>query len=120
MELGRVPVLSLEGGQFRHGPLEILTGRTGVVLLRTAGTDGERSGDLARTVVEAGAPVVVLDASGAAPVEGAVTVPCPIGADFTAMLGMLPVLQRLTIGLAGAFVEDVGVPVRSSKGTRDL
>lgn len=120
MELARVPAFSLEGGQFRHGPLEILGPRTGVILLRPAGVEGERTASLAETVVATGAPVVMLDASGDRPVEGAVTLPCPRGADFAAAIGMLPTLQRLLIDLSGRFVEEPGVPLRSTKITREL
>src|SRR5260221_487825 len=36
MELGRMPAYALEGGQFRHGPLEILGPKIGVVIFRAA------------------------------------------------------------------------------------
>src|SRR5439155_21985547 len=33
MELARIPALALEGGQFRHGPLELLSPSIGVIML---------------------------------------------------------------------------------------
>lgn len=119
MELGRVPVLALEGGQLRHGPMEILGPKVGVVLLRGA-SDGAATAGLARQVVEAGSPLVVVDGGDAAEVAGAVTVRVPARPGIPGILETLPTLQRLAIGLAARFVPDVGVPVRSTKVTRGL
>jgi fructoselysine-6-P-deglycase FrlB-like protein len=118
MELGRKPALALEGGQFRHGPMEILGPRLGVLMLRADDAHAERVAALATAAAEAGSPTVVIDTSGRGPVAGTVTLRLPQGAGFAACLGLLPTLQRLVIGLAGRFVPDVGRPVRSTKVTR--
>jgi len=39
MELARMPAFAQEGGQFQHGPLEMLGEGIGVVLFRPAGND---------------------------------------------------------------------------------
>jgi fructoselysine-6-P-deglycase FrlB-like protein len=120
MELARVPVLAQEGGQLRHGPMEILGPQVGVILLRADDAFAGRGASLAAEVVAAGSPVVVVDASGAEPISGVVTLATPRGTAFGAALGLLPTLQRLVIGLAGRLVENVGEPLRSTKVTRDL
>jgi fructoselysine-6-P-deglycase FrlB-like protein len=63
-ELARVPAFALEGGQMRHGPLEMLGPEVGVVLLRGDEPDASLVGHMARSAGEAGSPVVLLDASG--------------------------------------------------------
>ncbi len=117
MELARCPALGLEAGQMRHGPMEMLGERTGVLVLRGAGVAAERDAALARDCLAAGCPVVVLDASGAEPVPGAVTLRLRPRPGLAAVLAMLPSLQRLLVGVAAVRVADVGVPVRSSKVT---
>jgi fructoselysine-6-P-deglycase FrlB-like protein len=119
MELGRVPVLALEAGQLRHGPMEILGPKLGVVLLRAA-SDGTATAMLARQIVEAGSPLVVVDGGDAPPVAGAVTIRVPARPGIAGLLETLPTLQQLAIGLAARFVPDVGVPLRSTKVTRGL
>lgn len=119
MELGRVPVLALESGQLRHGPMEILGARVGVILLRGA-SDGAATAGLARQIVEAGSPLVVVDGGDSAAIAGAVTIRLPARPGIPGILETLPTLQRLAIGLAARFVPDVGVPLRSTKVTRGL
>jgi fructoselysine-6-P-deglycase FrlB-like protein len=120
MELARVPVLAQEGGQLRHGPMEILGEKVGVILIRADDAFAGRVASLAAEVVAAGSPVVAIDASGGEPIPGAVTLATPRGTAFGAALGLLPTLQRLVIGLASRLVENVGEPLRSTKVTRDL
>ena len=70
MELARVPVLAQEGGQLRHGPMEILGEKVGVILIRADDAFAGRVASLAAEVVAAGSPVVVIDASGGEPIAG--------------------------------------------------
>src|SRR5262249_2967717 len=53
MELGRMPSYALEGGQFRHGPLEILEPSLGVVILRAEEAAASVSETLLRDSIEA-------------------------------------------------------------------
>ena len=69
IELARIPTLALEGGQFRHGPLELLRPGIGVILLRAGGATAELSAANARTCLEVGITPVVFDASGLEPVS---------------------------------------------------
>jgi fructoselysine-6-P-deglycase FrlB-like protein len=117
MELGRLPVMAMEGGQFRHGPLEILDPAIGVILLRGPGEDIKLNQKLVVTCRDAGATPVVFDLSGEAKLEGAVTVNFPAAAGFAAAFALLPSLQRLMIDLAGRHVPRVGEPLRTSKVT---
>ncbi|MFC3206548.1 SIS domain-containing protein [Aquamicrobium soli] len=117
-ELSRRPCFSLEGGQLRHGPMEMLGSEIGVVLFRGDDPTGELVAAMAASVVAAGAPTVVFDASGKPPVEGAVTLTFRPASGLAAVLAMLPVAQRLMIAFAAARVEDAGTPVRSTKITR--
>jgi fructoselysine-6-P-deglycase FrlB-like protein len=118
MELGRMPAYALEGGQLRHGPMEILGPKVGVVIFRADEAAAGLGDDLARQAVAAGSPTVLFDASGSASKAGALRVAFDGAAGLAASLAMLPAAQRLVIDLAMQRVPDVGTPVRSGKVTR--
>ncbi|MEY9164274.1 fructoselysine-6-P-deglycase FrlB-like protein [Sinorhizobium fredii] len=117
-ELSRLPCFSLEGGQLRHGPMEMLGASVGVVLFRAADPAAGLVAAMASSAAEAGAPVVVFDASGEPPIEGVTTVPFRPAASMAAIFAMLPVAQAFMIAFADARVENAGTPVRSTKITR--
>ncbi|MBY5541601.1 SIS domain-containing protein [Rhizobium leguminosarum] len=117
-ELSRRPCFSLEGGQLRHGPMEVLGPEIGVVLFRGADETADLVTAMAVSAVETGAPVILFDASGQAPVAGAVTIRFAPATGLAAIFAMLPVAQRLMIAFADARVENAGTPVRSTKITR--
>lgn len=119
MELGRLPAQALEGGQFRHGPLEILGVSVGVVLAKADEATADLVDGLAKLCVAAGSPTIVLDASGGKAVPGTVHLPVRQAAGVAAALGLLPPAQKLVIELADARVPNVGTPVRSGKITRE-
>lgn len=117
-ELSRLPCFSLEGGQLRHGPMEMLGPLTGVILFRGNDPTSELVTAMAVSVVEAGAPLVIFDSSGQTPVTGAVTLSFKPASGLAAIFAMLPVAQRLMIAFADARVDNAGTPVRSTKITR--
>ena len=117
-ELSRYPCFSLEGGQLRHGPMEMLGPKVGVVLFRGNDATVDLVTAMAVSAVETGAPVVVLDASGQVPVAGATTLSFAPAAGLAAIFSMLPVAQRFMIAFAEARVDNAGTPVRSTKITR--
>ena len=117
-ELSRIPAFALEGGQFRHGPPEMLGPKVGVVLLRNSEAGASLVASSARLAVEAESPVVIFDASGDLSVPGTVNLRWPRSTGLAAALTMLPTAQRLMLGFAASRVADVGVPLRSSKVTR--
>lgn len=117
-ELSRIPCFSLEGGQLRHGPMEMLSPEVGIVLFRSDDATTDLVTAMATSVVEAGAKLVVFDASGRPPVPGAVTIAFPPLTGLAAVFAMLPTAQRLMIAFAAARVENAGTPVRSTKITR--
>lgn len=117
-ELSRLPCFSLEGGQLRHGPMEMLGPLTGVILFRGSDPTAELVTAMAVSVVEAGAPLVIFDSSGQVPVTGAVTLSFKPASGLAAIFAMLPVAQRLMIAFADARVDNAGTPVRSTKITR--
>ncbi|MCV9941337.1 MULTISPECIES: SIS domain-containing protein [unclassified Rhizobium] len=117
-ELSRRPCFSLEGGQLRHGPMEMLGPEVGVVLFRGMDETADLVTAMAVSAVETGAPVILFDASGQAPVAGAVTIRFTPATGLAAIFAMLPVAQRLMIAFADARVENAGTPVRSTKITR--
>ncbi len=117
-ELSRRPCFSLEGGQLRHGPMEMLGAEVGVVLFRGQDATLDLVTAMAVSAVETGAPVVVFDCSGKPPVEGATTLRFAPADGLAAILAMLPVAQRFMIAFAAARVENAGTPVRSTKITR--
>jgi fructoselysine-6-P-deglycase FrlB-like protein len=117
-ELSRIPCFSLEGGQLRHGPMEMLGPKVGVVLFRAKDTTSELVVRMALSALEAGSSVVVFDASGETPVEGVPTIDAGAASDIAAIFALLPAAQHFMLGFAGARVADVGTPVRSTKITR--
>ncbi|MGX5826288.1 SIS domain-containing protein [Mesorhizobium sp. 43Arga] len=117
-ELSRLPCFSLEGGQLRHGPMEMLGPKIGVILFRGNDPTAELVTAMAVSVVEAGAPLVIFDASGQSPVAGAVTLSFKPASGLAAIFAMLPVAQRLMIAFADSHVDNAGTPVRSTKITR--
>lgn len=118
VELSRLPAFALEGGQFRHGPMEMLGPGVGAVFFRGADATGERVARLAGAVAGAGSPAVVLDASGEAPATGAVTLPAGRREGLAGPAALIPLSQRLMLDFAAARVADVGRPLRTSKVTR--
>ena len=117
-ELSRTPGFALEGGQFRHGPLEMLGPGIGTALIASDEPGAGLIGGAARAAVDAGSPVVLFDASGAAAVDGAVTVALPRASGLAAAFAILPAMQRFMLAYAAERVADVGTPRRSSKITR--
>jgi fructoselysine-6-P-deglycase FrlB-like protein len=119
LELARMPSVALDGGQLRHGPLEVLGAGIGVVLVRAADAASSATAPLAQATIQAGSPTVIFDVSDEQPVDGAVTVSLPSVAGIAAALAVLPPLQNLLIASARRRVPNVGEPLRSSKVTRD-
>ena len=117
-ELSRLPTFALEGGQLRHGPMEMMGPALGVVLFRAEEPDAGLVGGMAAAARDAGSPVVLFDASGAAPIPGIATLRLPSSAGMAAVFATLPVMQRFLLAFAAARVADVGTPRRSSKITR--
>ncbi|MBZ9848630.1 SIS domain-containing protein [Mesorhizobium sp. CA14] len=117
-ELSRLPCFSLEGGQLRHGPMEMLGSSIGVVLFRGDDPTADLVTAMALSVVETGAPLIVFDASGRPPVAGAATLAFKPATGMAAVFAMLPVAQRLMIAFADSRVENAGTPVRTTKITR--
>jgi fructoselysine-6-P-deglycase FrlB-like protein len=117
-ELSRLPCFSLEGGQLRHGPMEMLGPKIGVVLFRGKDPTAGLVTVMATSAVEAGAPVVVFDASCDEQVPGTTTIRFKPASDLAAIFAMLPVAQRLMIAFAAGRADNAGTPVRSTKITR--
>lgn len=118
MELARMPAYALEGGQFRHGPLEILGPDVGAVHFCADEAAAPLVAGLARDTIAGASPTVVFDASGTDALHGDVTLRLPKAGGLAAAFAMLPTAQRLAIGLAGQRVSDVGIPRRTTKITR--
>jgi fructoselysine-6-P-deglycase FrlB-like protein len=117
MELARMPAFAEEGGQFQHGPLEMLGAGIGVALFRPAGPDAKAAIRLVEVSRAAGCAVLVYDASGEPPIDGAVTIAVPAAEGLAAAASLFPALQETMIGVAVKRVPNVGEPVRSTKVT---
>ncbi len=118
MELARMPAYALEGGQLRHGPMEVLDPHIGVVVLRADEPAAAVTETLLRDSVRTGSPTVVIDASGGGTQSGAIHIPLSRARDITAAIAMLQPAQRLAIEVARQRVPNVGTPRRSAKITR--
>ena len=116
-ELTREPAYALEGGQLRHGPMEMLGSRVGLVQFCADEEAADLVRSLSKSAVEAGSPVVVFDASGGEPVPGTVSFPLPRSGGPAAIFRILPVAQRFMVQHAARRVHDVGTPRRSQKIT---
>jgi len=116
-ELARLPSFAVEGGQMRHGPLEMLGPDRGVVLLRSSEPGGERFAGLASAVRRCNSPVVVFDSSGGDPIADAVNVRLPRSSDMAAVFFLLPLLQRFMLEFGSRRVANVGTPVHIAKVT---
>jgi fructoselysine-6-P-deglycase FrlB-like protein len=118
MELARVVTVGFDGGQFRHGPFEVLRPGLGVVLFRGDGPDEALIPPIARATLDAGCATVVVDASGRPPVDGAVTLGLPPGGGLAAAARMLLAMQPLNIAVARRRVpQAIGTPLRTTKVT---
>lgn len=117
MELARIPVLALEGGQFRHGPYEIINNRMAMVLIRPGGPDSASVARLAEAIARTNNKPIVFDLSGDAPLPHALTIALPPLKGLAAAAVALPALQAVVVPAADRMVENVGIPVRSSKIT---
>lgn len=117
-ELSRMPCFSIEGGQFRHGPLEMLSPKTGIILFRGNDHTANLVTAIAQSVLESDSPLVLFDASGEPPVAGAINVTFRPANGFAAAFYMLPTAQRLMVAFAERHTVDAGTPLRSAKITR--
>ncbi|MQW32678.1 SIS domain-containing protein [Sinorhizobium meliloti] len=117
-ELARLPSFAIEGGQMRHGPLEMLGPDRGVVLVRSNETGGERFDGLASAVRKCRSPVIAFDCSGGDPIADAVNIRLPKSSDMAAVFFLLPILQRFMLEFGNRHVADVGTPMHIAKVTR--
>lgn len=120
MELARMTTYALEGGQLRHGPMEMLSEKIGIVILRSGGASAQLSQDLAKDCQEAGATVVVFDVSGSNPIANTLTIKFDSVNGMASVFAVLPALQSFLVSLANSRVVNVGQPLRSSKVTTKL
>ena len=115
MELARIPVMALEAGQFRHGPIECVVADTAVVLLRGPGDKADGMDELARDCVSAGCEPIVVDYGNGRKIPGCIHLSMPAARGLGAAVAGLATLQRLVIDAAADMVDDLGRPVRSTK-----
>lgn len=120
MELARLPALGLEGGQLRHGPMEMLSAQSGIVLLRASGPSAGLATSLVAACRAAGSPVAVFDLSDEADIADAVTIRLPQEEGMAAIFAVLPALQAFLVRFAAQRVSQVGEPLRSTKVTTQL
>jgi fructoselysine-6-P-deglycase FrlB-like protein len=119
MELSRIPAFALEGGQLRHGPMEMLGPDVGVVLFRAQEPAAVLVAGMAQSAHSAGSKVIVFDATGEDPIPNVLTVRLAAASGLAAIFAILPTAQHFMVAFASARVPDVGTPKRSSKITRD-
>jgi fructoselysine-6-P-deglycase FrlB-like protein len=118
-ELARVPALALEGGQFKHGPLELLEPSFGVVFLRAGGATSSLTSSLIETCLRAGITPIVFDASGEPELSNTVTIPIAHHHGLSSAIAAMLPLQNFVIGFARQRIEHVAEPRFSSKVTAE-
>jgi predicted NBD/HSP70 family sugar kinase/fructoselysine-6-P-deglycase FrlB-like protein len=117
-ELGRLPAFALEGGQMRHGPVEMFSPEKAVILFRSAGASASAWSGILDACERADTRPLVFDASGEEPWSNTDTIRCQPGPGISAIYDLLPSQQALTLGLGAVHVPDVGTPAFSAKITR--
>ncbi len=120
MELARMNTYALEGGQLRHGPLEMLDESCGIILLRGSDETAELTPALAEACNKTGARVVVFDLSGDNIIANTTTLSFSKQSGMAAVFTVMPTLQKLLVEIANRKVSNVGVPLRSTKVTTAL
>ena len=118
-ELARVPALALEGGQFKHGPLELLEPSFGVIFLRAAGPSASLAESLVQTCLRAGITPVVFDTSGESKLLNTITIPIAHHQGLSSAIATMLPLQNFVIGFAQQRVPHVAEPRFSSKVTAE-
>ncbi len=118
-ELARVPCAALEAAQFRHGPREAAGAGLGVLALTARGPTTALVRRFAAEVAGLGSPTVLLDAGEPAQTAGVLTLTLPPADELAAVLPMAVLAQQLAVGLAEARGVRPGVPLHSSKVTRE-
>lgn len=117
-ELGGKPILCNETGQLRHGPLEVLSSNSVVVVFRQSGELGILAKSFVSIQQKTGCSLIVIDSSGLEPLEGAITIACPAGNDIAAALAVMETFQSLMIAYACGKNKQTGVPKYSTKITK--
>jgi fructoselysine-6-P-deglycase FrlB-like protein len=120
MELARMNTYALEGGQLRHGPLEMLNAKCGAIFLRSDDSTADLTAALENDCRQAGVKTVVLDLSGQEPILNSTNITLPKNHGMAAVFTVLPILQSLLVEIANSKVENVGVPLRSTKVTTTI
>jgi glucosamine--fructose-6-phosphate aminotransferase (isomerizing) len=118
-ELARVPCAALEAAQFRHGPREAAGAALAVLALTARGPTTALLRRFAAEVAGLGSPTVLLDAGEPAQTAGVLTLTLPPVDELAAVLPMAVLAQQLAVGLAEARGVRPGVPLHSSKVTRE-
>lgn len=116
-ELGGRPIVFNETGQLRHGPLEVLSHDTALVIFRQKGLLGELAKSFEDIGKRTSCHLVVIDSSGLEPLEDSLTIACPEGNDIVAALAVMETFQTLMIGYACGVNRMAGIPKYSSKIT---
>lgn len=116
-ELGGRPIVFNETGQLRHGPLEVLSHDSVLVIFRQKGLLGELAASFENIHMRSGCHLVVIDSSGLAPLKEALTITCPPGDDIVAALAVMETFQTLMIGYACNVNRMAGIPKYSTKIT---
>ncbi|MFW5487106.1 MAG: SIS domain-containing protein [Desulfovibrio sp.] len=117
MELARIPAFSLEGGQFLHGPCEMLKPGIGIVLFRPVEDTSNSIRRIAETCVGAGLKPVVFDLTNKDDLRGCIRIPLPGYRGLAGAAAALVTAQSVLVKTASVMVPDVGCPVRSNKVT---
>jgi fructoselysine-6-P-deglycase FrlB-like protein len=116
-ELCRLPGLAFEGGQFRHGRLELLGAKSGVMLLKSGGATAPLTDALALDCLKAGVTPVILDTSGEPALPETLHVDLGESRGLESVIGALLFMQQFLLAFAATRVAHVGEPLRSSKVT---
>jgi glucosamine--fructose-6-phosphate aminotransferase (isomerizing) len=119
-ETAAMPAEAMTGGAFRHGPIELVGPRMGVIVLAPAGPTQQLGLRLAADTAALGSPTWLLtdDPAGVAPHAGPLLVErLPMVPEPVAALVLAVPLQQLAAQLALARGRQPGVLLRSQKVT---
>jgi len=117
-ELSGQPIVCNEAGQLRHGPVEVLSEDSVLLLFRQSGRAGTLAKSLSTIVEKSSCALIVIDSSGMTPLDHAITIHCPVGNDIAAALGVMTTFQELMVAYACKKNPKAGIPKYSSKVTK--
>lgn len=116
-ELSGISSICYEGGQLRHGPLEVFDFNATLVVFRQSGMQGQLATSFEEISKKSGVKLIVFDSSGMRELSQSITIPFKPGNSLSSALNILPSIQAFMMSYACKRNPQAGIPFYSSKVT---